>query len=141
VIVRAVLLGMLCAWGALGTVSGWTTQAAARELRVADTHPADYPTVQALEHLGRVLAERSQGSLTLKVLHSRLMGEESETIQHVRVGALDMARVNLAPLNGLVPETVVPETGDPIFGGCDRGCQQVGGARDVHVVLTGQHAW
>lgn len=107
-IVRAVLLGMLCAWGALGTVSGWTTQAAARELRVADTHPADYPTVQALEHLGRVLAERSQGSLTLKVLHSRLMGEESETIQHVRVGALDMARVNLAPLNGLVPETVVP---------------------------------
>lgn len=80
----------------------------ARELRVADTHPSDYPTVQALDHLGRVLEERSHGRLTLKVLHSRLMGEESETIQHVRVGALDMARVNLAPLNELVPESVVP---------------------------------
>lgn len=100
-IARAVLWGCVCAWLALATAS-------ARELRVADTHPADYPTVQALDQLGRMLDERSQGRLTLKVLHSRVMGEESETIQHVRVGALDMARVNLAPLNGLVPETVVP---------------------------------
>lgn len=84
------------------------SHAQARELRVADTHPASYPTVQALEHMGSLLAERSQGKLTLKVLHSRLMGEEAETIQHVRVGALDMARVNMAPLNDIVPETVVP---------------------------------
>lgn len=79
-----------------------------RELRVADTHPADYPTVQTLDYMGRLLAERSQGRLGLKVLHSRLMGEEAETIEHTRIGALDMARVNLAPLNGTVPETIVP---------------------------------
>lgn len=99
---RSILVGWIVAWLAL------MAAASARELRVADTHPADYPTVQALDHLGRMLAERSQGRLTLKVLHSRLMGEESETIQHVRIGALDMARVNLAPLNTIVPETVVP---------------------------------
>lgn len=99
---RAFFAGLIAACVAL------TAAATARELRVADTHPADYPTVLALDHLGRVLTERSQGRLTLKVLHSRLMGEEGETIQHVHVGALDMARVNLAPLNALVPETVVP---------------------------------
>ena len=105
---RAVLWGFLCALGVLTTVAGGTAGAFARELRVADTHPADYPTVQALEQMGRVLAEHTHGRLTLKVLHSRLMGEEAETIQHVRAGALDMARVNMAPLNELVPETVVP---------------------------------
>lgn len=94
----------------MGCIALWLclTGAQARELRVADTHPPGYPTVQALEHMGRLVAERSQGRLSLKVLHSRLMGEEAETIQHVRVGALDMARVNMAPLNAVVPETVVP---------------------------------
>lgn len=106
--VRAVLWGFLYILGVLAAGFGCAAGAFARELRVADTHPADYPTVQALEHMGRILAERTQGRLTLKVLHSRLMGEEAETIQHVHAGALDMARVNMAPLNELVPETVVP---------------------------------
>lgn len=79
----------------------------ARELKVADTHTADYPTVKALEVMGHLLAERSQGKLTLKILHSRLLGEEAETIKHVQVGALDMARVNVTPLNTLVPDTMV----------------------------------
>lgn len=105
---RAVLRGFLCALGVLTAAAGCAAGVSARELRVADTHPADYPTVQALDHMGRVLAERTHGRMTLKVLHSRLMGEEAETIQHVRAGALDMARVNMAPLNELVPETVVP---------------------------------
>jgi tripartite ATP-independent transporter DctP family solute receptor len=96
---------LLAALAVLWTLAAPAAQA--RELRVADTHSADYPTVQALEAMGRFLAERSQGRLTLKVLHSRLLGEEAETIKHVHVGALDMARVNLTPLNGLVPETMV----------------------------------
>ncbi len=82
-------------------------EALARELRVADVHPPDYPTVQALTHMGRLIAERSQGRYTLKVFHSRQLGEESETIDQVRAGAIDMVRVNLTPLNALVPETTV----------------------------------
>lgn len=101
---RALFAGLLAAVLWLPT----SASAVNRELRVADTHPANYPTVQALDHMGRLLAERSQGRLGLKVLHSRLMGEEADTIEHTRIGALDMARVNVAPLNGTVPETIVP---------------------------------
>lgn len=102
--VRALLAGVLASMLAAAAPA----TAGTRDFRVADTHPADYPTVQALNHMGRVLNERTKGRLGLKVLHSRIMGEEAETIQHTRVGALDMARVNLAPLNQLVPETIVP---------------------------------
>lgn len=82
--------------------------AEAKELRVADTHPADYPTVQALDHMGQLLAERSEGRFTLKVFHSRMLGEEQETVDQTRFGALDLTRVNLAPLNATIAETVVP---------------------------------
>ncbi|WP_205119374.1 TRAP transporter substrate-binding protein [Paramagnetospirillum kuznetsovii] len=82
--------------------------ASGRELSVADTHVEDYPTVQALKLMGKLLADRSQGRLTLKVYHSRQLGEEKETIRQAQMGAVDLVRVNLAPFNELVPETVVP---------------------------------
>jgi TRAP-type C4-dicarboxylate transport system substrate-binding protein len=37
------------------------TGAIAREFRAADTQSEDYPTVQALRHMGRAIAERSNG--------------------------------------------------------------------------------
>lgn len=80
----------------------------ARELRAADTHPEDYPTVQALNFMGRLLRERTQGRWSIKVFHSRQLGEERETIDQARAGAIDLVRVNLAPFNALVPETIVP---------------------------------
>lgn len=81
--------------------------ASARELRAADIHPADYPTVQALAHMGALIAERSNGRYTLKVFHSRQLGEETETIDQARAGVVDLVRVNLTPFNALVPETTV----------------------------------
>ena len=50
--------------------------AAAREFRVADTHSEDYPTVQALNFLARTVEERSSGRHTIRVFHSRQLGEE-----------------------------------------------------------------
>lgn len=78
--------------------------AGAREFRLADTHPESYPTVQAALHMGRLVAERSGGRHVVRVFHSRQLGEEKETIEQTRVGAIDLNRVNLAPLTGLVPE-------------------------------------
>lgn len=77
----------------------------AREFRVADTQTADYPTVQAVAFMGRVIEERTKGRHTLRIFHSRQLGEEKETIEQTRVGAIDINRTNIAPLGSFVPLT------------------------------------
>jgi tripartite ATP-independent transporter DctP family solute receptor len=80
-----------------------STSAAAREFRAADTQSEDYPTVQALRFMGRVIAERSGNRLQIRVFHSRQLGEEKETIEQTRVGAIDLNRTNVALIGSFVP--------------------------------------
>jgi tripartite ATP-independent transporter DctP family solute receptor len=77
--------------------------AEARVFRVADTQTADYPTVEAVVLMGRLIEERTHGRHSLKVFHSRQLGEEEETIEQTRVGAIDLNRTNIAPLGSFVP--------------------------------------
>jgi tripartite ATP-independent transporter DctP family solute receptor len=75
----------------------------AREFRAADTQPQDYPTVQALIFMGSLIESRTGGRHKLRVFHSRQLGEEKETIEQTRVGAIDLNRTNVAPLGSLIP--------------------------------------
>jgi len=81
--------------------------AAARDFRAADTQSADYPTVQALLFMDQLVNERTQGRHRIRVFHSRQLGEEKETIEQTRVGAIDLNRTNVAPLGSFVPEANV----------------------------------
>ena len=82
---------------------GVTPGAWAREFRAADTQNEDYPTVEALRYMGRLIAERSGGRHQIRVFHSRQLGEEKETIEQTRVGAIDLDRTNVAPIGAFVP--------------------------------------
>ena len=75
----------------------------AREFRAADTQNEDYPTVQALHYLGSMVAERSGGRHVIKVFYSRQLGEEKETLEQTRVGAIDLNRTNVALIGTMVP--------------------------------------
>ncbi|WP_414644648.1 TRAP transporter substrate-binding protein [Bradyrhizobium sp.] len=77
--------------------------AVAREFRAADTQAEDYPTVQALRFMSSVIAERSGGRDQIRVFHSRQLGEEKETIEQTRVGAIDLNRTNGALIGNFVP--------------------------------------
>jgi tripartite ATP-independent transporter DctP family solute receptor len=94
---------MLCAALWLG-VAGTLAPAQARDFRVADTQAADYPTVQALFYMARLVEERTGGRHHIHVFHSRQLGEEKETIEQTRVGAIDLNRTNVAPIGSLIPE-------------------------------------
>jgi tripartite ATP-independent transporter DctP family solute receptor len=80
-----------------------TTNAVAREFRAADTQSEDYPTVQALRYMGRLIEEKSGCRLQIRVFHSRQLGEEKETIEQTRAGAIDLNRSNVALIGTFVP--------------------------------------
>jgi tripartite ATP-independent transporter DctP family solute receptor len=75
----------------------------AREFRTADTQNEDYPTVQALNYMDRLIAERTGGRHRIVVFHSRQLGEEKETLEQTRAGAIDLNRTNVALIGTMVP--------------------------------------
>jgi tripartite ATP-independent transporter DctP family solute receptor len=79
------------------------TSAVAREFRAADTQNEDYPTVQALRYMGSLIAEKSGGRHQIQVFHSHQLGEEKETIEQTRAGAIDINRTNVALIGTFVP--------------------------------------
>ncbi|TWF54450.1 TRAP transporter substrate-binding protein [Neorhizobium alkalisoli] len=76
-------------------------------LRSADIHPDGYPTVEAVKYMGELLSQRTNGRIKVQVMNNSVLGGEKDTIEQTRFGVIDMNRVNAAPFNNLVPETVV----------------------------------
>lgn len=74
----------------------------------SDTHPADYPTVQAVTEMGRLLAERTSGRLGIRIYSGGQLGAERDTLEITTFGGLDMNRVFLSPLNAIEPTTTIP---------------------------------
>lgn len=80
----------------------------ATEFRSSDVHPDDYPTVMAVKKMSELIAERTGGKHTIKVFGQSALGSEKDTVEQVKLGALDLVRVNVAAFNNIVPETIVP---------------------------------
>jgi len=79
----------------------------ARPLFAADSQPDDYPTTQGLHAIDRMLNERTNGEMRVRVYPGGQMGAEKDTLEIAVFGGLDLTRVNLAPINSIVPETIV----------------------------------
>jgi tripartite ATP-independent transporter DctP family solute receptor len=53
--------------------------------------------------MGSLIEEKSGGRLQIRVFHSRQLGEEKETIEQTRAGAIDINRTNAALIGTFVP--------------------------------------
>ena len=89
------------------TVAG-CGDAGSRPFLSSDTHPSDYPTVQAVRFMGETLRERSGGRLDIRIYAGGQLGSERDTLEITTFGGLDLNRVNLAPLNAIEPMTLIP---------------------------------
>ena len=53
--------------------------------------------------MGRLIEEKTNGRLQIRVFHSRQLGEEKETIEQTSAGAIDLNRTNVALIGSFVP--------------------------------------
>lgn len=81
---------------------------ARRALLAADSQPENYPTVAALRFFADELASLTGGRLDVEVYPSEQLGSQNDTLELAQLGGIDFVRINSAPLNVLVPETLVP---------------------------------
>lgn len=72
-------------------------------LRLAETHPADYPTTLGDMKFAELVKERSGGRITIEVYPGSQLGQEKAVIEQVQFGAIDFTRVSVSPLAAFVP--------------------------------------
>src|SRR6201997_2698752 len=73
-------------------------------LKASDVHPAGYPTVAAVESLGKKLEAATQGRLSVQMFASMQLGGEKEAIEQAQVGAIQLARVSVGTLGPVIDE-------------------------------------
>ena len=73
-------------------------------LKASDVHPAGYPTVVAVESIGKKLEAATGGRLSVQMFASMQLGGEKEAIEQAQVGAIQFARVSVGALGPVIPE-------------------------------------
>ena len=93
---RDVLCGTAALASTLALAGGAPIPAFAQTtLKASDVHPPGYPTVAAVESLGKKLEAATNGRLTVQIFASMQLGGEKEAIEQAQVGALQCARVSV----------------------------------------------
>lgn len=95
---------MLCAAAA---IAGLALPLQAQTMKAADVHPAGYPTVAAVESMGKKIEAATQGRIKFQMFPGAVLGGEKEMIEQTQVGAIQLLRTSLGPLGPVVPEVNV----------------------------------
>lgn len=88
-------------------LSGCSRRKGARPLFATDSQPDDYPTTQGLYAIDRMLNERTNGEMRVRVYPGGQLGAEKDTLELAVFGGLDLTRVNLAPVTSIVPGAII----------------------------------
>ena len=92
----------------VGAVAVASATSMARTFRSAEVHAKDFPTNQAVMHMSEQLSKATGGKDSIKIFGDSALGSEKDTVEQVKIGALDMVRVSSASFHGIVPESVIP---------------------------------
>jgi tripartite ATP-independent transporter DctP family solute receptor len=72
-----------------------------------DTHPAGYPTVAAIEGMGKKLDAATNGRIKIQMFPGAVLGQEKEAVEQAQLGAIQMARISLGVIGPIVNEVNV----------------------------------
>src|SRR6266852_1585283 len=73
-------------------------------LKASDVHPLGYPTVEAVENMGKKLEKATNGRLSVQMYASMQLGGEKEAIEQAQVGAIQFARVSVGTLGPVIDD-------------------------------------
>ena len=73
-------------------------------LRASDVHPEGYPTVAAVESLGKKLETATNGRLSVQMFAAMQLGGEKEAIEQAQLGAIQFARVSVGTLGPVIDD-------------------------------------
>ncbi|MBR0567572.1 TRAP transporter substrate-binding protein [Azoarcus sp. L1K30] len=84
-----------------------TTAHAEMVMKAADVHPPGYPTVVAVENMGKKIEAATNGRIKFQMFPGGVLGGEKEMIEQTQVGAIQILRTSLGPVGTVVPEVNV----------------------------------
>jgi len=89
------------------TTWGFVPSASAQSkmmFKASDVHPAGYPTVVAVENIGRKLETATNGRLGVQMFAAMQLGGEKEAIEQAQIGAIQFARVSVGALGPVIDD-------------------------------------
>ena len=101
---RREFVGMAAMAAAAASVGAGASAQAKMVLKATDVHPTGYPTVAAVEAMGKKLEAATNGRISIQMFPSMQLGGEKEMIEQAQIGALQIARISVGPMGPLVPE-------------------------------------
>ena len=72
--------------------------------KASDVHPLGYPTVEAIERMGKKLEKGTNGRISIQMFPSMQLGGEKEMIEQAQVGALQIARISVGAMGPVVDD-------------------------------------
>src|SRR5579862_3143784 len=72
--------------------------------KASDVHPEGYPTVAAVESMGKKLESATQGRLSVQMYAAMQLGGEKEAIEQAQVGAIQIARVSVGAIGPVIDD-------------------------------------
>jgi tripartite ATP-independent transporter DctP family solute receptor len=87
--------------------AGFSLSVQAKEWKGWNIHVEGYPNTVALEKFAELLNKKSNGKMKVKMYHAGTLGSQSDAIEQVRMGGLEIANFSLGPVGPVVPEANV----------------------------------
>jgi tripartite ATP-independent transporter DctP family solute receptor len=73
-------------------------------IKATDVHPLGYPTVEAIQRMGKKMEAQTSGRISIQMFPSMQLGGEKEMIEQAQVGALQIARISVGAMGPVVDD-------------------------------------
>jgi tripartite ATP-independent periplasmic transporter solute receptor, DctP family len=97
-VLAVVLVGSMLLAGCGQKDSQQAAVAAKYKFRLAESNPAEHPVTFADKKFAELVAQRSNGRITIDVFPGAQLGEEKAVLEQIQLGALEFTRVSASPL-------------------------------------------